>query len=54
MSEEQWDSLVDDWIARCNPSGVVAGVDGAMVPLEEFTALEYVDSDRLDLDRLSA
>lgn len=54
MSEDEWDSLIDDWIARSSPTGVIARVDGAMVPLEELTALEYVDSDRLDLDHLSA
>lgn len=53
MSEDEWDSLVDDWIARSSPTGVIARVDGAMVPLDDLTALEYVDSDRLDLDHLS-
>ena len=54
MSEDDWDSLIDDWIERASTTGVIAQVDGAMVPLEELTALEYVDSDRLDLDHLSA
>ena len=54
ISEDEWDSLIDGWIARCNPVGAIASVDGAMLPLEEFTALEYVESDRLDLDHLSA
>ncbi len=53
MTEDDWDSLIDDWIGRASPTGVVARIDGAMVPLEELTALEYVDSDRLDLDHLS-
>ena len=53
-SVDEWDSMVDDWIARCSPVGAIARVDGAMIPLEEFTALEYVESDRLDLDHLSA
>lgn len=53
MSDEAWDQLVDTWIDRCEPTGVIAQVDGAMIPLEELTALEYLESDRLDLDHLS-
>jgi hypothetical protein len=54
MSGEAWDELVDAWLALCEPSGVVRGVDGALIPLDELTAREYVDSDRLDLDHLSS
>jgi hypothetical protein len=52
-AEGEWDSLVDGWLALCEPSGPILSVDGAMVPLEELTALEYLDSDQLDLDHLS-
>lgn len=51
--EAEWDSLVDRWLALCEPNGAIVSIDGAMVPLEELTALEYLDSDQLDLDHLS-
>ncbi len=54
MDAEQWDEVVDGWLNRAGPVGVVRSIDGAMIPLDEFTAREYVDSDPLDLDYLSS
>lgn len=54
MPDTDWDALIDDWVNRCIPTGPIASVDGAMIPLDEMTALEYLDSDLLDLDHLSA
>ena len=53
MSEEDWDSVVDAWLRRTEPFGTIKSVDGAMIPLDELTAREYVDSDVLDLDYLT-
>ncbi|MCY4555697.1 MAG: hypothetical protein OXF79_04820 [Chloroflexi bacterium] len=53
MSEEEWDEVVDGWIRRTEPFGAIKSVDGAMIPLDELTAREYIDSDVLDLDYLS-
>jgi hypothetical protein len=53
LSEEDWDGVVDGWLRRADSQGVVRSVDGAMVPLDELSAREYVDSDPLDLDYLS-
>lgn len=53
LSEEDWDQIVDGWLRRASSGGVIRSVDGAMVPLDEFSAREYVDSDPLDLDYLS-
>lgn len=53
MTDEEWDQIVDEWVARAEPHGVVRSVDGAMIPLDELTAREYTDSDLLDLDHLS-
>ncbi|MGH9267020.1 MAG: hypothetical protein ACRD0D_02465, partial [Acidimicrobiales bacterium] len=53
MAEDQWDELVDSWLRRAEPFGAVGSIDGAMIPLDEFTGREYVDSDPLDLDYLS-
>ncbi len=52
-SQEEWDEIVDSWIRRSDTLGVVRSIDGAMIPLDELTAREYVDSDPLDLDYLS-
>ena len=53
MPTEEWDEVVDGWLRRAEPFGVVRSVDGAMIPLDELTAREYVDSDAMDLDYLS-
>lgn len=53
MPDDEWDQLVDSWLRQAEPFGVIRSVDGAMVPLDELSALEYVDSDALDLDYLS-
>ncbi len=53
MDNGAWDRLVDRWLGRAVPIGKVAFIDGAMIPLDELTARDYVDSDQLDLDDLS-
>ncbi len=53
MPETEWDEIVDGWLRRADAHGVVASVDGAMIPFDELTAREYLDSDPLDLDYLS-
>lgn len=53
LTDDEWDQLVDGWLRQAEPTGAIASVDGAMIPLEELTALEYVESDPLDLDHLS-
>ena len=53
MNEEDWDRLVDGWMTRAKPTGVIRSADGAMIPLDGMTAQEYLDSDPLDLDYLS-
>jgi transcriptional regulator with XRE-family HTH domain len=50
LSEEDWDGVVDGWLRRADARGVVRSVDGAMVPLDELSAREYVDSDPLDIE----
>lgn len=53
MADDGWDQLVDSWLRQAEPFGVIRSVDGAMIPLDELSALEYIDSDALDLDYLS-
>lgn len=53
MTQEEWDQVVDGWLRRTEPFGVIRSIEGAMIPLDELTAREYIDSDPLDLDYLS-
>ncbi len=53
LRPEQWDGLVDAWVRRTEAFGTVRSIDGAMIPLDELSGREYVDSDPLDLDYLS-
>lgn len=53
MSDEEWDELVDSWLRQAEPFESIRSIDGAMIPLDEMTALEYLESDPLDLDYLS-
>jgi hypothetical protein len=48
-----WDKLLDAWLALAGAHGRYTRVDGAVVTLGDMTALDYVDSDPLDLDHLS-
>jgi len=53
MTDQEWDELVDSWLRQAEPFESIRTIDGAMIPLEEMTALEYLESDALDLDYLS-
>ena len=44
---------LDTWLAMVPPTGRFAAVDGLIVSLDDMTAADYVDGDKLDLDRLS-
>jgi len=48
-----WASQVETWLALLKPQGRFKRFDGIASTLEDMTARDYVDSDRLDLDRLS-
>lgn len=51
---KSWAELLDGWLKLVPASGRFIRVDGQVVALEEMTGAEYVASDRLDLDHLSA
>lgn len=53
LAADEWDRLIDSWVTRCRAHGVITAVDGALIPLDELSALDYVLSDPLDLDHLS-
>ncbi len=54
FKNKAWDELLGEWLKLLPPSGRFSSVDGAVVSLDDMTAQEYLQSDRLDLDRLSS
>ncbi|WP_310488162.1 hypothetical protein [Chamaesiphon sp. VAR_69_metabat_338] len=54
FQNKEWYELLDSWLKFLPASGRFSSVDGSVVTLEDMTAKEYVNSDRLDLDRLSS
>jgi hypothetical protein len=51
---EEWHKLLDIWLQLLPTSGRFSPVHGFVKSLEDMTAKEYTQSDRLDLDRLSS
>jgi hypothetical protein len=54
FQDKEWHEWLDSWLKLLPTSGRVSAVDGSVVTLDDMTAKEYVNSDRLDLDRLSS
>lgn len=50
---DDWTEFLDQWLARIPVNGRFVEVEGSVLTLEDLTALEYVESDPLDLDHLS-
>jgi hypothetical protein len=50
----RWQEFLARWIAMVRPEGRFASINGQVVGLADMTARDYVESDRLDLDYLSA
>jgi hypothetical protein len=48
-----WSRVLKDWLSLVTPSGRFTVTEGAIVTLDDMTARDYVESDPLDLDRLS-
>ena len=52
--EPTWPAYLDKWMDKLDAKGRFV-VDGAVVcGLQDMTAKDYVESDRLDLDQLSS
>jgi hypothetical protein len=49
-----WDQYLEQWLKLIPESGRFQNVEGSVVALEDMTAKEYVESDKLDLDHLSS
>jgi hypothetical protein len=54
FTDKEWSEFLDEWRKLIPPSGRYQSVNGAVKSLEDLTAKEYVESKRLDLDRLSS
>ena len=50
---KNWNSYRAQWLRRVPTAGRFCSIDGAVQTLDDLTAREYVESDLLDLDRLS-
>ena len=50
---QRWDALLETWLALIPANGRFVAVEGVVTTLEDLTARDYVDSDRLDLDQLT-
>jgi hypothetical protein len=48
-----WSDMLNAWLALVPPAGRYKTVEGVVTSLDEMTARDYVESDRLDLDHLS-
>ena len=50
---QTWDEYLSRWVGRANKVGIVASIDGYVVPLDEMSARDYLATDPLDLDYLT-
>ncbi len=53
MAGGSWPDYLECWLERVEAKGRYVAVEGVVVALDQMSAREYVESDRLDLDHLS-
>lgn len=51
---QAWHEHLERWLELVPPDGRFTSIDGSVLTLDDLTAREYVESDPLDLDHLSA
>lgn len=51
---KRWEAFLEAWLELVTPGGRFRSVDGVVTSLDDLTARDYVESDPLDLDHLSA
>ena len=51
---KSWNSYREHWLRRVPPAGRFKSIDGVVQTLDDLTARDYVESDPLDFDHLSA
>lgn len=49
-----WSKWVAEWLALVKPTATYTAIEGLTVRLDDMTARDYVESEHLDLDQLSA
>lgn len=54
FEERTWDDLLASWLNLVPPARRFSSVYGQVITLDDLTAREYVESDRLDLDHLTS
>jgi hypothetical protein len=54
FKNKAWHELLAEWLELLLPSARFSAVEGTVVSLDDMTAKDYLESDRLDLDRLSS
>lgn len=54
FQELEWEKWLKQWLELLRASGRFQSVEGLVVYLEDMTAKDYIESDPLDLDRLSS
>ncbi len=54
FEKRAWDHYLDAWLGRLPKGGRFTSIEGLVQTLDDLTARDYVESDRLDLDHLSA
>lgn len=52
--EPDWNKWIGDWLALVKSTATYTLVEGVAVRLDDMTARDYVNSEHLDLDQLSA
>lgn len=53
FEQQGWDYYLEEWLKRIQARDRFIEVDGVVQTLDDLTARDYVESDRLDLDHLS-
>lgn len=53
-AKPEWGKWVDAWLALVKPTATYTTIEGLAVRLDDMTARDYVESEHLDLDQLSA
>lgn len=53
FDERGWHEHAEAWLRRLPEGGRFEEIDGVVLTLDDLTARDYVESDRLDLDHLS-
>jgi hypothetical protein len=54
IEDGSWSTYLEAWLKLVPAAGRFKRVDGLVASLEDMTARDYVESDRLDLDHLSS